>query len=126
MNPLPNQGASESADCRYFGDASIDGQRARLLDVLRVTPVTSFEACDDLEVTEPHKHVEALRAGGYNIQASFLWMVYPDGQRRYATRYELQSGAYRPWVAIDRTPTASFNMRRRYSKVTTSLHSEAL
>jgi hypothetical protein len=85
----------------YYCDDSLDGQRTRLLDVLCISDVTSLVACDKLEVEKPHEHVAVLRAEGYNIQASFFWMTYPDGKRRYATQYELKAGEYRPWVRAE-------------------------
>ncbi len=85
---------------RYYWDTSPEGRLARLFDVLRVTTVNALEARDNLEIDKPHEHVDVLRKAGHNIQASFLWVVYPDGVRRYATRYELKPGPYQPWCAV--------------------------
>ncbi len=82
----------------YFWDNTNEGQCARLLDVLRVMAVTSLEARENLKGAKPHEVVAQLRDAGYNIQASFRWMVYPDGVRRYATQYKLKTGQYQPWV----------------------------
>jgi hypothetical protein len=83
---------------KYYCDTSLDGQRARLLDVLKVTTVTSLEARDNLEISKPHECVDVLREAGHNIQANLLWLVYPNGVLRYATQYELKPGPYQPWM----------------------------
>lgn len=83
---------------RYFSDSSPAGQRARLLDVLVVAPVTVLEAQVNLEIQSTHDHVDALRQDGYNIQASFCWVFGVDGERKCSVRYELQDGPYRPWI----------------------------
>ena len=53
----------------YFADLSAAAQRARLLDALRCSPITTIEARRDLDIVMPAARIHDLRhRHGYNIQ----------------------------------------------------------
>jgi hypothetical protein len=94
-----NEQAVRYQSCRYFWDASPEGQLARLLNVVAVTTVTPIEARENLEIDRLHEHIETLRQDGHNIQANFYWMVGAGGERSCSVQYALHEGAYQPWDA---------------------------
>ena len=67
-NAQPSQAGSgaENSHC-HFADLSTEAQRARLLDRLRVGPVSTLEARRSLEILAPAPRILELRRAGYPI-----------------------------------------------------------
>lgn len=67
-NAQPSQAGSGANNTdAHFADLSADAQRARLLDRLRIGPVSTIEARRSLEILAPAARVMELRAMGHSI-----------------------------------------------------------
>jgi hypothetical protein len=61
---------------KKFTDNSAEGQRARLLDALKIGPLTTIEIRHDLDILMPAARIFELRhGGGHNIEK--IWVDRP-------------------------------------------------
>lgn len=89
-NPSTKAGAGR--DHRHFADNSTQAQRARLLDVLRISPISTLEARRNHDIMHPAMRIHELRHKfGYNIV--MFWSVEPSdrGKLHRVARYVLKS-----------------------------------
>lgn len=84
-------GEAETND-RYFADISAAAQRARLLDALRIEPITTLAARRNLEVLHPAMRVLELRAQGHNIITTWATEEGDRGIKHRIARYVLLPG----------------------------------
>ena len=72
---------------------SAEAQRARLLDALRIGPVTTLEARRELDIMAPAARVMELRGLGHQIAT--IWARQPThcGKLHRVARYVLTGGA---------------------------------
>ena len=76
----------------HFLDNSATAQRNRLLDALRVSPVTTIEARRNLDILMPAARVFELRDQGFDIATSWVWQETEQGKPHRVARYVLQHG----------------------------------
>lgn len=89
----PSTKAGAERDDRYFADNSTQAQRNRLLDALRVGPVTTIEARRNLDILMPAARVHELRhREGYDIVTYRSQEPTECGKLHSVARYVLQAG----------------------------------
>jgi hypothetical protein len=64
-------------------------QRSRLLDGLRLRPLTTLQARRELDVLHPAARVMELRRDGYPIDTTWAYDVTSEGYRHRVARYSL-------------------------------------
>ncbi|MGE5470291.1 MAG: helix-turn-helix domain-containing protein [Bacteroidota bacterium] len=78
----------------YFADISAAAQRARLLDALRCSPVTTIEARRNLDILMPAACVHELKhKHGHNIQTIRIRQQTDSGKLHSVAQYVLMVGA---------------------------------
>lgn len=73
----------------YYADLSAEGQRKRLLDVLRCDAVSTLEARQDLDILHPAMRVRELRLEGYDIRTVRVPADTGFGVKHSVARYVL-------------------------------------
>lgn len=77
----------------YFADLSAAAQRARLLDALRCSPITTIEARRDLDILMPAARIHELKhRHGYNIQKYWIEQETDNGRKHRVAKYFLMVG----------------------------------
>lgn len=76
----------------HFLDNSATAQRNRLLDALRVSPITTIEARRNLDILMPVARVWELRQDGMQIETIFVWQDTDAGQSHQVAKYVLMPG----------------------------------
>jgi len=76
----------------HFLDNSAQAQRNRLLDALRVAPLTTIEARRNLDILMPGARIEELRDAGCRIDTVFVWRPTECGKEHRVALYVLQHG----------------------------------
>ena len=76
----------------HFLDNSATAQRNRLLDALRVAPVSTIEARRNLDVLMPAARVFELHEQGFDIATVWSWQETEQGKPHRVARYVLQHG----------------------------------
>jgi hypothetical protein len=83
-------GRKENQTTSHYADLSASAQRARLLDALRIAPITTIEARRNLDILHPAMRVLELRAKGYDIHTIWTHQKTDAGVRHRIARYVLQ------------------------------------
>lgn len=73
----------------YYADLSAAAQRKRLIDVLKLGPVTTIEARRDLDILMPAARIRELRLAGKNIQTLWTEQETDSGRLHRVARYVL-------------------------------------
>lgn len=89
-NAPDDAGRKENQTEHHYADLSASAQRARLLDALRLTPITTIEARRNLDILHPAMRVLELRAIGYGINTVWVYQESDAGVRHRIARYALQ------------------------------------
>lgn len=88
-----------SPKVRAFNDTSLNAQRKRLLEALRLASnlgVTTLEARCNLNILAPAARVHELRwQYGYNIQSHWVSQTDEQGRTHKVARYVLVPGQWR-------------------------------
>lgn len=88
-NPSTKAGAGR--DDRHFADDSAQAQRRRLLDALRVAPVSTIEARRNLDILMPGTRVHELRhREGFKINTHWSKEPTECGKLHRVARYVLE------------------------------------
>ena len=74
-----------------FIENSAAAQRNRLLDALRMAPVTTLEARRDLDILMPAARVFELREQGHDIATVWVWQETEQGRPHHVAKYVLMS-----------------------------------
>jgi hypothetical protein len=91
--PKPTTAKTE----KKFTDNSAEGQRARLLEALKIGPLTTIEIRHDLDIMMPAARIFELRyGGGQNIER--IWVDRPTaaGNMHRVALYVLKPQSPRP------------------------------
>jgi len=89
-NARPSQAESGANEQSYYADLSASAQRARLLDALKIAPVTTLEARRNLEVLMPAARIFELRAEGYIIDTLRVMQETEAGILHNVAKYVLR------------------------------------
>ena len=73
----------------HFLDNSAAAQRNRLLDALRVAPVTAIEARSNLDILMPAARVFELRDQGFDIATVWVLQETDQGKPHRVAKYIL-------------------------------------
>jgi hypothetical protein len=89
-NALLETGRMDKTKPAQFANLSAAAQRARLLDALRSTSVTTLEARRMLDILHPAMRVLELRRQGYLIETVWARQETDAGIRHRVARYVLK------------------------------------
>jgi len=99
-SPEIQQGSQGTAQHSYH--ISLPEQRKRLLEALRIGPVTTIEARHELDIIAPAPRIFELRHNDdYNIVTLWETQETPEGHKHRVARYVLFSGKYKGGAAND-------------------------
>ena len=73
----------------YYADLSTHAQRARLLDALRCSPITTIEARRALDILMPAARIKELRNRGYQIVTLWTNQATDAGRLHRIAQYVL-------------------------------------
>lgn len=73
----------------YYADLSAEAQRKRLMDALKLGPITTIEARRHLDILMPAARVRELRLDGKNIQTLWTEQETDYGRPHRVARYVL-------------------------------------
>ena len=90
-NAPQDAGRKENQNTHHYADLSASAQRGRLLDALRVAPITTIEARRNLDILHPAMRVLELRGQGYGINTVWTHQKTDAGIRHRIARYVLQA-----------------------------------
>lgn len=88
----PSTKAGAGTDTAYYADLSAAAQRLRLLDALRIAPVSTLEARRNLDILMPAARVRELRLLGHVIKTYWSKEATECGRLHRVARYVLEPG----------------------------------
>jgi len=91
-NIRPCQAESGAKQSGYYAELRAAAQRARLLDALNVSPVTTLEARRNLDVLAPAARIFELRKQGHAIIATRVRQKTENGVLHNVAMYSLVKG----------------------------------
>lgn len=81
---------------KQLNDTCSSNQRKRLLDALRIAPMTTIQIRHELDVIHPAARVQELRHNqGYNIVTHWQEQETPEGYMHRVAKYILFAGKYK-------------------------------
>ena len=90
-NAPQDAGRKENHNTHHYADLTASAQRARLLDALRIAPITTIEARRNLDILHPAMRVLELRTQGYGIHTVWTHQETDAGIQHRIARYVLQA-----------------------------------
>lgn len=85
--------AAQKKSDSYYADVSAEAQRKRLIDALKIGPITTLEARRNLDILMPAARVHELRhKHGEPIETVWTWQETDAGKPHRVARYVLFPG----------------------------------
>jgi hypothetical protein len=91
-NAQSSQAESGANTHSHFADLSANAQRARLLDRLRIGPISTLEARRSLEILAPAPRIKELREMGFPIETLRINQATESGIKHNVALYVLKAG----------------------------------